>query len=104
MATSTAPKKPQDRKPKQGTSKKVTVEGVTLDVSPEVFDDLDFLDALDQIQEGNALRIAGALRAVAGSQYKEMREALRDKETGRIPMKRAVDFFTEVMKQAAPNS
>lgn len=98
------PKKPQDHKPKASEVQTVTIRGVSLEVSPDIFDDLDLLDALDQVQEGNALRLAGALRAVAGEKYREVREALRDEETGRIPVKDAMEFFQEVMEKAAPNS
>lgn len=83
----------------------ITVRGVTLSVSPDVFDDLDLMDALDQIQnENNGLRIAGALRKVAGGKYHELRAALRDEETGRISLSVAGDVFLEIMQGIAPNS
>ncbi|HLS00469.1 MAG TPA: hypothetical protein VK054_00575 [Beutenbergiaceae bacterium] len=83
--------------------KQITVKGVTLSVDPEVFDDLDMLDALDQIQEGNGLRIAGALRKIAGDQYNELRAALRDEATGRIPVNVVGEVFTEIMAGIVPN-
>lgn len=85
-------------------SKVIEIKGVTLTVSPDVFDDLDLLDALDQIQEGNGLRIAGALRKVAGSKYNELRAALRDEGTGRISIEVAGEVFLEIMREIAPNS
>lgn len=104
MPESTNVRKPQDRKPKAGSVQTVTVRGVELKLSTEVFDDLDLLDAMDQIQEGNGMKIATALRRVAGEQYNEVREALRDKETGRIPLESAAEFFTEALQAVAPNS
>src|SRR5699024_12874785 len=77
--------------------KEITVRGVTLSVDPEVFNDLDMLDALDQIQEGNGLRIAGALGKIAGDEYTELGTALRDKKTGRIPVDVVGEVFTEIM-------
>jgi len=85
-------------------AQEITVRGVTLKVSDDIFDDLDLLDALDQINEGNGLRIAGALRKVAGDKYNELRNVLRDKETGRIPVAAAGEAFLEIMQGVAPNS
>lgn len=84
--------------------REITVRGVALKVDPNIFDDLDLLDALDQIQEGNGLRIAGALRKVAGGQYNALRAALRDPKTGRIPVDEAGSVFVEIMQELVPNS
>lgn len=102
--TKTPAKQPEDHKPKKTTTKTVTVGNIVFEVDPGIFDDLDLLDAMDQVQEGNALRLAGALRAVTGDRYREIRDALRDPETGRVPIEPAMEFFSEVMKQASPNS
>ena len=99
-----APKEPQDHKPKKVATMTVTVQGFTLTIDPDVFDDLDVLDTLDQINEGNPLRTAGLLRKLTGDQYDAARDALRDPDTGRIPIKVATDFFTEIMKALNPNS
>lgn len=89
--------------PETKNQKDITIRGVKLSVDPEIFNDLDMLDALDQIQEGNGLRIAGALRKIAGDQYNELRTALRDKETGRIPIDVVGEVFTEIMSGIVPN-
>lgn len=100
---STVAKKPQDRKPKKDAVREVTLRGVTFEVDPEVLDDFDVLDALDQIQEGNGLRIAGLLRKLTGDKFNDMRAALRDPETGRIPVETAGEFMGELFEAIAPN-
>ena len=96
--------KPQDHLPPKGTPKLITIRGVELSVDPEMFDDLDLLDTLDQVNEGNGLRLAGGLRRVTGDKFSKVREALRDPETGRIPLEVAGEFFIEVMESIVPNS
>lgn len=83
--------------------KQIEVQGLKLNIDTDVFDDFDLIDALDQINEGNALRIAGALRAVCGEHFNEVREHLRDGETGRIPVESAAKFFTDLAQAVAPN-
>lgn len=95
-------KKPQSKKPKPVTA---TIQGVELAIDPLVFDDLDVLDAMDQLNEGNPLRIAGTLRLLTGDRFDDVRTALRDPETGRIPLEKAAEFFQDMMTAAAgPNS
>lgn len=100
---STVTKKPQDRKPKKDAVREVTLHGVTFEIDPEILDDLDVLDALDQIQEGNGLRVAGLLRKLTGEKFNEMRDALRDPDSGRIPVAVASDFMGELFEAIAPN-
>lgn len=97
-------KEPQDRKQPATATKTATISGVELTVDPSLFDDLDVLDALDQINEGNPLRVAGLLRKLTGEKYNAVRDALRDPETGRIPVERATEFFGELMAAMSPNS
>lgn len=97
-------KEPQDHKQPKAAMKTATISGVTLVIDPDIFDDLDVLDQLDQINEGNALRVAGLLRKLTGDKFNDVRAALRDPETGRIPVERATEFFGELMEAMAPNS
>lgn len=84
--------------------REVEVRGVKLTIDPDLFDDLDLLDAIDQINEGNGLRIAGALRKIAGGQYNALRSALRDPKTGRISLTTAGEVFVEIVDAINPNS
>lgn len=92
----------------------VTVMGVSLTIDPTVFDDLDVLEAIADIQAANdgdttsglgALAIIPLLRKILGLDgYRNMKKSLTDPETGRIPVEKVGEFLTQVMEQAAPNS
>ena len=96
-------KKPQDRLPKKSAVREVELRGVKLEIDPEVFNDFEVMDALDQMQEGNALRLAGLIRKIVGDKCKEVMDALRDGENGRVPIDAASDFFGELMEAVTPN-
>lgn len=102
--TKAAKAKPQDHKPKQGTKKTVEVQGVKVTLDPDMFDDIVFLDHLDQMDQGNGLRIASVLRSLAGDQYQKVVDALKDEDTGRVPIEAASAFVTEAMAAVDPNS
>ena len=92
----------------------VTVMGVELTIDPAVFDDLDVLEALADIQAAGddpeaggrgAFAIIPLLRKILGTGgYKNMKAALTDPDTGRIPVEKVAEFLTQVMEQANPNS
>lgn len=104
MAKTTTKPKTQDHKPKQGAKKTVEVQGVKVTLDPDMFDDLIFLDHLDQMDQGNGLRIASVLRSLAGDQFAKVMEVLTDKTTGRVPIEAASAFVTEAMAAVDPNS
>lgn len=99
-------KKPQDRLPKKDAPREVVVQGVSLEIDPLVFDDFEVVDALDQLQDGNGLKVATLLRKILKTpeQFAKVMDALRDGEGGRVPVDKASDFVTELMDRAAPNS
>ena len=92
----------------------VTVMGVSLTIDPTVFDDLDVLEAIADIQAASdgdttsglgALAIIPLLRKILGLDgYRNMKKSLTDPETGRIPVEKVGEFLSQVMEQAAPNS
>ncbi len=91
----------------------VTVMGATLTIDPAVFDDLDVLEALSDIQAATdgdtsgrgALAVIPLLRKILGPDgYRQMKTALTDHETGRIPVEKVGQFLSQVMEQAVPNS
>lgn len=83
--------------------KTVEVNGVKFEISPDVFDDFEIIDAFDEIQQGNALRIAGAMRLIVGDRYKDLMNVLRDEDTGRVSTERVGEVFTQIIQEIAPN-
>lgn len=96
-------KKPQDHLVKKDAPRTVSVRDIEVVVDPKAFDDFEVLDALDQINEGNGLRVAGLLRKLVGDQFHEVLDALRDGENGRVPVDAASDFLKELMEAVSPN-
>lgn len=92
----------------------VTVMGVELTIDPAVFDDLGVLEALADIQSASddpeaggrgAFALIPLLRKILGATgYRQMKKALTDPNTGRIPVEKVGEFLTQVMEQANPNS
>lgn len=72
------------------------VMGIPVDIDAEVFDNLELLDMLDDIQNGDVLKIAKALHMVFGDQWGEIKKKLRN-EKGVIAASKASEFFVEVM-------
>lgn len=101
---------PQDRKTPKNQPKTVEVMGVTLAVSPAIFDDLDmveYLYDLQNAQEGDgsgAFAIVPFLKKLCGDQYTAMKDALRDPDTGRVSIDKVSDFIAQLLEQVAPNS
>lgn len=83
--------------------KTVEVNGVKFEISPDVFDDFEIIDAFDEIQQGNALRIAGAMRLIVGDRYRDLMNVLRDEDTGRVSTERVGEVFTQIIQEIAPN-
>lgn len=82
----------------------VEIQGIPLTLDPNVFDDFELLDTLNEIQEGNALKSPAFLRKVMGDQYKTVLEYLRDPASGRVPASRVAPFMQELMEALAPKS
>ena len=103
-----AAKKQQDRKLPATKTKTVTVHNVTFDVDPDVFDDLDMLEWLYDIQTaeegGDGLAVVPFLRKICGGAWPQIKDALRDPDTGRIPMSMVGPFVSDLMAQVVPNS
>lgn len=96
-------KKPQDHKPKQGEKKEVAIDGITVHVYPQVFDDIDLMDDFYDLQDGKGLPTP-VLRKVFGKEYPAVKDALRDADSGRVPVERIADFLTKVISELNPNS
>lgn len=105
-----AAKQPQDHKTPKNQPKTVEVMGVNLAVGPAIFDDLDmveYLYDLQNAQEGDgsgAFAIVPFLKKLCGDQYTAMKDALRDPDTGRVSIDKVSDFIAQLLEQVAPNS
>lgn len=90
-------------------TRRVTVRGVTLNVDPDVFDDLNMLEDLYAIQHAGddaqgVFSVVPMLRRLAGGQYEQVKESLTDPETGRIPLESVAEWIGELMEKTSPNS
>lgn len=81
----------------------VTVRGLTLNIATSVLDDLDLMDDLCLISEGNPFPIGRAIRRITGDKYLEVRKVLTDPETGKVTASDASTFFLEIFQQIDPN-
>ena len=90
--------------------KTVEAMGVTLAVSPAIFDDLDMVEYLYDLQTAQSGDGAGAfaivpfLKKLCGPQYTAMKDALRDPDTGRVSIDKVSEFIAQLLEQVAPNS
>jgi len=105
-------KKPQDHltkveKPKVEKvdgGKKVTLSGVTVMVLDEALDDFELLDDLRAVDvDKNASRLPALLRRLVGDDYTLIMDALRSKETGRVPIHSGTEFIRDLMGALNPN-
>ncbi|RIY26641.1 hypothetical protein CJI52_05725 [Bifidobacteriaceae bacterium WP022] len=90
-------------------TKTVTVKGVELTVDLNLFDDLEVLELLGEMNPPNGAEpdvtaLPAFLQAVLGiSQYQEVKDSLRDDE-GRVRIDKVAEFAQEFMSKVAPNS
>lgn len=111
-----AAKAPEDHKPKatvEAEAKKVEQFTVTLRdrdwvVDANVLNDFELLEKLSVIDGGGgraASVMPSVLRELLGSkQYAEAMDALRDEETGRVPVNVGADFVFDILRGLDPNS
>ena len=88
---------PADHKQPKDQPQTIMINDVTLTV-------YDLQHASEDGQGDGALSISPMLRKICGTQYAAVKNALRDKETGRIPLERIQEFINSVLTRLAPNS
>ena len=105
-----AAKQPQYHKTPKNQPRTVEAMGVTVTVGPAIFNDLDmveYLYDLQNAQEGDcsgAFAIVPFLKKLCGDQYTAMKDALRDPDTGRVSIDKVSEFIAQLLEQVAPNS
>jgi len=104
-------KKPQDRKPPAPKVKQVpggrevTLRGVTVTVPDDALDDFEFMDDLRRLTlEKNAALLTAPLRRLVGDQWKQVMDALRNPDTGRVSVMDGTNFMQELLEAIAPES
>lgn len=82
----------------------VEVMGVSCDMDPGALDNLELLDLMAQVDEGNILKLPAVMRLMFGEDWAHIHEQLRDGR-GVVTATRAVKFFAAAMEAAgAKNS
>lgn len=101
-AKTTAPRKPQDRKPKaeeQTAAITVTVDDVTVTLDADSMDDYELMEDVAKIDDGQHYRIGRVLEKLLGADaHSAVKEKFREPDSGKVRMEGIVMFFHEVMK------
>lgn len=78
--------------------------GIEVTIDTDRFDDLELIDMMDDVQEGDPLKVGKILKKILGKDWKRVYDGLRG-DDGVVPASRAMQFFGEVMEAAgAKNS
>ena len=73
------------------------IAGVSVSLDKGVFDDLELLDMLDDIDGGNGLKLMKCMRKVFGADWQKVADAISESD-GRIPVEPAARAFAEAIK------
>lgn len=79
-------------------TKVCSVAGVEVELSSDVFDDIELLDMLDDMDAGNGLKIMKCLKRVFGEQWPKVADAIRS-DDGKIHVQDAARTFAEAIKE-----
>lgn len=84
---------------------RVTVQGIDVTVTAGRLDDWEFMEALYELQDGDALQAVPILRSLLGEDtYRQVKDRLRDPHTGRVSGGRMAEWITELFRRLSPNS
>lgn len=82
------------------SDKLIIVDGIKADVTQDDFDDIEVLELLAEIGEGNGTKAVKLLKLVFGEEkYAEIKEKLRDPETGKTKTSTIMDWFQKVSEK-----
>ena len=73
-----------------------TKSGFVCDIPEERLDDMELVDNLAEVMEGNLLAISGVAKRLLGPDRKRLYDHLRT-EDGRVPTEAVMDVLTEIM-------
>jgi hypothetical protein len=81
-----------------------TSTGFVYKIDDDVLDDMELLDALIDMDNGDMSSYRYAIKALLGEeQRKALYEHVRDKKTGRVSAKKVFEAFAEVLNSAKEN-
>ena len=67
--------------------------GLTYNVDEDMLGDIEIFEALVEIEKGNPIRLPDTIKALIGEDgYNQLKESVRNKETGRV---KTADFIAE---------
>lgn len=75
----------------------VTVDGLSLRIPKDAFDDMEVADLLGEMEDGNIFAFPKLAKRIFGDEYKKVIEHLKGKD-GRTKVSDACDFFNKTMK------
>ena len=82
-----------------------TSNGFRYSIAEHALDDMELLDALVDMDEGNAKGYKNAVTALLGEdQRKRLYDFLRNKKTGRVSAKAVTTAFADILKDASDNN
>lgn len=78
------------------SDKPIVVDGVTVNITADDMDDIEILELIADLEQ-NGAKIVTLLKKVFGEEkYREIKEALRDEETGKTKTSRITEWFGKV--------
>lgn len=81
-----------------------TSTGFVYKIDDDVLDDMELLDTLIDMDNGDMSSYRYAIKALLGEeQRKALYEHVRDKKTGRVSAKKVFEAFAEVLNSAKEN-
>lgn len=82
---------------KKSEEMRAVVMGIDVRLDPKTFDNLELLDALDEVNEGNALKIPKVMKMIFGDDWNDVKNKLRN-EKGVVTTTKASEFLVELME------
>lgn len=98
-------KKPQDRKKgvEVRDDRTVVIRGVEVDLPADALDDFELLDDISELEHGNGARLPRILKRLAGDSYRDLLDAVRDEETGKVSLEAGGSLVEELLEALDPN-
>ncbi len=73
------------------------IDGIKVTIDKKVLDDIELIDWMDEVAEGNALKVPKILKRILGNQYKKVYDQMRNRR-GVVTATRAAEFFTKLIE------
>ena len=78
-----------------------TKNGLSYHVDEDMLGDLEVFECLVEIEKGNPIRLPDTIKLLIGEDgYEQLKESVRNKETGRVKTSDFVEAFGEIISAA----